>query len=247
MSGHSKWSQIKRQKGVTDAKRGKLFTKLGREILVAARVGGGDPVANATLRLAVQKAKQANMPKDNIERAIERALGGGDASTYDEITYEAYGPGGVAMLIDTLTDNRNRTVSDVRAALTRAGGNMGETGSVGWVFALKGVIQVDVTADIDVDDLQLRAIDAGAEDVAVDEGLIEIVTDPATLEAIQEALAGAVAIASAEVVQRPTTTVPLEDGKARTLLKLIDTLEDLDDVQSVSTNAEYPDSVLAEA
>lgn len=248
MSGHSKWAQIKRQKGVTDARRGKLFTKLGREVQRAARLGGPDPDENPALRLAVSRARQANMPKDNVERAIERATASGSGEDWDEIRYEAYGPGGVAMLIDTLTNNRNRTVAEVRAALTKAGGSMGETGSVAWVFEQKGVIAIDLGPGMDADSIALAAIDAGAEDVQVEEGLVEVLTDPSGLEAIRATLeGGGVRIGSAEVMMRPGNSVGLEEDKARGLMKLIDALEDLDDVQRVYSNADFPDSVLVEA
>ena len=248
MSGHSKWSQIKRQKGVTDARRGQLFTKIAREVTAAARHGGANPDQNATLRLAVGKARQANMPKDNIARAIERATSTAAGDRVEEVRYEAFGPGGVAMIIDTFTDNRNRTVGDVRSALTHAGGNMGETRSVGWQFEQKGVITIDVDGDLDAEAIALSAIDAGAEDVDVAEGLIEVISDPAALETVRDAVVQAgTEIAGAEVVMRPINTVELPEGKARTLLKLIESLEDLDDVQRVFTNADFPDSILVEA
>ena len=248
MAGHSKWAQIKRKKGVTDAKRGQLFTKRGREIAVAVRAGGPKPEENAALRLAIERAKSDNMPNANIDRAIERASGGGDGSRLEEIRYEAYGPGGAALLIDSLTDNRNRTVSEVRAALTRAGTNMAESGAVAWLFQQKGVIAVDVDAQSDPDDIMLAAIDGGAEDVAVDEGLVEVITAPSDLENARSAVEEVGApVASAEIVMRATNTVPVDVDQAGKLLRLIDTLEDLDDVQRVFTNADFPEAAMVEA
>ncbi|MXV80420.1 MAG: YebC/PmpR family DNA-binding transcriptional regulator [Chloroflexi bacterium] len=248
MAGHSKWAQIKRKKGVTDAKRGQLFTKLGREIAVAVRSGGPKPEENSALRLAVERARASNMPNANIQRAIDRASGGGDGSQLEEIRYEAYGPGGAALLIDSLTDNRNRTVSEVRATLTRAGTGIAESGAVAWLFEQKGVIAVDVDEQLDPDDIMLAAIDGGAEDVDVDEGLVEVITAPADLESARSAVEEAGApIASAEVVMRATNTVPVDTDQAGKLMRLIDSLEDLDDVQRVFTNADFPDAALVEA
>lgn len=248
MSGHSKWSTIKRAKGAADAKRGQIFTKVAREIMVAAKAGGPNPEENASLRLAIGKARQVNMPKDNVQRAIDRATATGGGEDWEEVRYEAYGPGGVAMLIDTLTDNRNRTVSDVRSRLTKAGGNLGETGSVAWTFEQKGVVLVDLDESADAEELELQAIDAGAEDVDVDSGVLEVVTAPSDFESVRDGLEGnGVRIASAEVIMRPTTTVDVDESRGRQILRLVESLEDLDDVQRVSTNAEFPDSVLVEA
>ena len=248
MAGHSKWAQIKRKKGVTDAKRGQLFTKLGREIAVAARQGGPKLEENSALRLAVERAKQSNMPNANIQRAIDRATGGSDGAQLDEIRYEAYGPGGAALLIDSLTDNRNRTVSEVRAALTRAGASIAESGAVAWQFEQKGVIAVDIDASTDPDDIALAAIDGGAEDVDVDEGLVEVITAPTDLESTRKSVEEfGVLVASAEVVMRATNIVPIDSSQAGKLLRLIDSLEDLDDVQRVFTNADFPDTALAGA
>ena len=248
MAGHSKWAQIKRKKGVTDAKRGQLFTKLGREIAVAVRSGGPKPEENSALRLAVERARASNMPNANIQRAIDRASGGADGSQLEEIRYEAYGPGGAALLIDSLTDNRNRTVSEVRAALTRAGTGIAESGAVAWLFEQKGVIAVDVDEQLDPDDIMLAAIDGGAEDVDIDEGLVEVITAPADLESARSAVEEVGApIASAEVVMRATNTVPVDTDQAGKLMRLIDSLEDLDDVQRVFTNADFPDAALVEA
>ncbi len=248
MSGHSKWSTIKRAKGASDAKRAKIFTKIGRELAVAARAGGASPEDNPVLRMAVTKARAANMPKDTIKRAIEKATAASGGENWEAVRYEAYGPGGVALLIDALTDNRNRTVAEVRSRLTKAGGNMGETGSVGWIFEQKGQIVVEVVQGVDAEEVALSMIDVGAEDVQVEEGFIEIVTAPSDLEVVRGALeAAGTAIGSAEVEMRPTTTVTLNESKGLVMLHLIEALEDLDDVQKVYSNADFPDSVLVEA
>lgn len=245
MSGHSKWSQIKRQKGVADIKRGALFTKLAREIIVAAKQGGGDPDGNFRLRLAVQKARENNMPMDNIERAIRKGTGAEGGGEMDEVMYEGYGPGGTAILVSALTDNRNRTVSDVRAAFSRGGGRMAEAGSVACQFDNRGVITID-GPKADPDELALLAIDAGAEDFQVEDGTIEIVTAPTDLERVKKALEDqSVAVASAELAMVPKQTVPLSDDDASQTLRLLDRIEDLDDVQRVYTNADFPDAVLA--
>ncbi len=248
MAGHSKWAQIKRKKGVTDAKRGQLFTKLGRELAVATRQGGPNPDENPSLRLAIERARQNNMPKDNIQRAIERAANAADADQLEEVRYEAYGPGGAALLIDSLTDNRNRTVAEVRHTLTRAGANMAESGAVAWIFEQKGVIGVDLEGGVNADEVALAAIDGGAEDVAVEPDLVEVITAPGDLEQARTSVEQAgVAVASAEVVMRPNNTVEIEGSQARSLLRLIESLEELDDVQRVFTNADIPDAVLVEA
>ena len=247
MSGHSKWSQIKRKKGANDAKRGKLFTKIGREITVAAQGGGGNPEDNSSLRLAISKARQANMPRDNIERAIERATSAAAADSFDEVRYEGYGPGGAALLIETLTDNRNRTVSEVRSTLTKAGGNMAEAGSVAWNFNQQGIISVDMESDDDPDAIGLQAIDAGAEDVVDEDGLLEVITVPRETDKVRQALEDAgVHVSAAEVQWRAGSMVELDESKARSLLKLIDSLEDLDDVQHVASNADIPEAAFAE-
>jgi YebC/PmpR family DNA-binding regulatory protein len=245
MSGHSKWAQIKRQKGVADLKRGALFTKLAREITVAARSGGGDPEMNPRLRLVLQRARAENMPNDNIQRAIKRGTGEGEeAVELHEITYEAYGPGGTAMLVQSLTDNRNRTVADIRAALTRAGGALGETGSVMWNFESKGLITIEADG-VDPDEVTLQAIDAGADDVQVEDGTIEVYTQPEDLEEVRRQLEGTAPVASAEMVMKPKSTVPLSDEDTAKALRLLDRLEDLDDVQKVYTNAEFSDAAVA--
>ena len=247
MSGHSKWSQIKRKKGANDAKRGKLFTKIGREITVAAQGGGGNPEDNSSLRLAISKARQANMPRDNIDRAIDRATSTAAADSFDEVRYEGYGPGGAALLIETLTDNRNRTVSEVRSTLTKAGGNMADAGAVAWNFSQQGVISVDMESDDDPDEIGLQAIDAGAEDVVDEDGLLEVITVPRETDKVRQALEDAgVQISAAEVQWRAGSMVDLDESKARSLLKLIDSLEDLDDVQHVASNADIPEAAFAE-
>jgi YebC/PmpR family DNA-binding regulatory protein len=244
MAGHSKWASIKHKKKAVDAKRGALFTKLTRAITVAAREGGGDPEGNPALALAIQKARDASMPKDNIERAIGKGTGAdADADAYEAVVYEGYGPGGVAILVETLTDNRNRTGSEVRHAFTRHGGNLGEPGSVAWTFEKKGELVVDGSRYSE-DDL-LPAIDAGAEDVALDGDVWEIVTGPAELQAVREALSAAgVELESAEVVQRPTTRTPVGEERVGTLMKLLEELEDNDDVQGVHANFDVDAEVL---
>ncbi len=245
MSGHSKWAQIKRQKGVADAKRGQLFTKLGREITIAARQGGGDPEANFRLRLAVQKARDNNMPAENIERAIKRGTGGSEGAALEEVTYEGYGPGGTAILLQALTDNRNRTVSDLRNFFTRAGGNLGEAGSVTWLFEQKGVIVIDINEEVDVEELELQAIDLGADDVKVEDNSLEIYTKPEDFESVRAALESQeLSIASAELSMLPKSFVPLEEKAALQTLKLLDRLEELDDVQRVFSNADFPVEVV---
>jgi YebC/PmpR family DNA-binding regulatory protein len=244
MSGHSKWASIKHKKAVVDARRGQQFTKLTRAITVAAREGGGDPDGNPALALAVQKARDASMPKDNIERAIAKGTGeGADADQIETVLYEAYGPGGVALLIEALTDNRNRTGADVRHALTKHGGNLGEPGSVSYLFEKRGVIVVDASR-YDEDDL-MPAIDAGALDIARDDDVFEVITEPADLGAVREALAQAgIELESADVIQRPNVRVPVEESDASRLLKLIDGLEELDDVGSVDANFDVDAEVL---
>jgi YebC/PmpR family DNA-binding regulatory protein len=245
MSGHSKWSQIKRQKGVNDSRRGQVFTKIGREIAMAARAGGADPDGNFRLRLVIEKAREANMPMENIKRAIERATGGAEGVVYDEVVYEGYGPSGVAFLIETMTDNRNRTVADVRNVLTRGGGNLGETGSVAWNFERKGDIVVDTsTTKTDPDELALEAIDLGAEDVSVDGDEVEIYTDPTELESVREKLAAKkLNIVSSDLRFIPKTTVRLEPAKTQQVMALMEKLEDMDDVQNVASNLDIPDEL----
>ena len=247
MSGHSKWSTIKRQKGVTDAKRGALFTKVAREISVAARQGGGDPDANYRLRLAIEKARSVNMPSDNIKRTIDKATGGGEADQFEEIVYEGYGPGGVAILVEAATDNRNRTAAEVRSMFTKAGGQLAGSGAVAWQFEPRGLIAVTRGAKVDPDEVGLAAIDAGAEDVETDDDTIEIYTAPSDLEAVRRALEGAgVPVDSAENTMVAKQTVELDSNKARQALRLVELLEDLDDVQRVTANFDIPEDVFAE-
>ena len=244
MSGHSKWSQIKRQKGAADARRGAVFTKLGREIAVAARQGGGDPAANFRLRLAVQRARDANMPADTIDRAIKRAVGGDASESLDEVTYEGYGPGGIAILVEAMTDNRNRTAASIRSIFDRGGGNLGESGSVAWQFKARGLITV--AAPGKEEEVELAAIDAGAVDVQSDEGEVQIYTEREELEAVRRALSEAgFEISSAELSMVPDVTIDLDDARSATALKLLDRLESDDDVQKVYTNAEFAESAMA--
>jgi YebC/PmpR family DNA-binding regulatory protein len=246
MSGHSKWATIKRAKGANDAKRGAMFTKLSREIIQAAREGGGDPGMNFKLRLAVQRAKAANVPNDNIERAIAKGSGAGiDGEQLDEVTYEGYGPGGTAILVTALTDNRNRTVAEVRHRFTRSGGNMGEAGSVGWQFEAKGLITVPLNG-VAGDDVALQAIDAGAEDVDIQDDVIEIRTEPSDLEPVRKSLeSSGVEIENADFAMVPKTLIELDDKTAHQALKLIEALEDLEDVQRVYSNADFSEDALA--
>ena len=244
MSGHSKWSSIKHQKGVADARRGQLFTKLTREIIVAAREGGSNPEINFRLRLVVQRARDNNMPQDNIERAIKRGSGELEGAALVELVLEGYGPSGTAILVQALTDNRNRTLQDVRNIFSRNGGNLGESGCVAWLFDSKGLIRVE-TNDLDTEELALQAIDAGAEDVNIENANMEIYTRPEELEAVRRALEGKnISVASAELSTVPKTTIELEEKAALQTLKLLDKLEELDEVQNVSSNANFPNSVL---
>ncbi len=250
MSGHSKWAQIRRSKGVNDARRGQLFTRLGREIVVAVREGGGgDPNANFRLRIAVQHARDANMPMDNIERTIKRAQGGSEGSNLEEITYEGYGPGGTAIMVQTLTENRNRTVAEVRNAFNRNGGNMGENGCVDWLFESKGIIEVKLN-EHDPDELSLEAIDLGADDVdpvTPDDEYITVYTDPSELEAVRKGMESKkYAISKAESSLIAKTRVELSEEKvAHQIMRLVEKLEDLDDVQNVYTNADFPEAFAA--
>jgi YebC/PmpR family DNA-binding regulatory protein len=247
MSGHSKWSTIKRQKGVTDAKRSAVFTKVAREISVAARQGGGDPDANYRLRLAIEKARSVNMPADNIKRTIDKATGGGDAEQFEEIVYEGYGPGGVAVLVEAQTDNRNRTAAEVRSMFTKSGGQLAGSGAVAWQFEPRGLVSV-ARDGVDVDEVALNAIDAGAEDVDTDDDeVIEIYTAPGDLESVRKALeAAGVKVESAESTMVPKQHVELDSSRARQALRLVEMLEDLDDVQRVTANFEIPEDVFAE-
>jgi YebC/PmpR family DNA-binding regulatory protein len=245
MSGHSKWSTIKRQKGANDARRGQLFTKIAREITVAAKSGAPTPDANNRLRLAIQKARLVNMPNDNIERAIKRATGDGGAAAYEEIYYEAYGPQGTALMIHTLTDNRNRTVGEVRAVLTRGNGRMGETGSVAYLFDQLGVVRV-ILGTADADEVSLAAIEAGASDIEVDDdGVLEVRCAVGDLHGVQVAMeALGLEIESAEISMVPKTTVNLDETHAVQVVRLVERLDDLDDVQQVYTNLELSAGVM---
>ena len=245
MSGHSKWSQIKHQKGVVDARRGQLFTKLAREITVAAREGGADPAMNFRLRLAVQKARDANMPLENVDRAIKRTTGLGDGGQLEEVLYEGYGPGGAAIMLQALTDNRNRTASEVRSVFSRGGGNLGENGCVAWMFSAKGVISVEAENEEHAEEIALAAIDAGADDFTQEEAYLEIYSDPSAFEGLRLALEEKrVNITLAEISMAPSASAALEAKTAEQNLRLIDKLEELDDVQRVFTNADFPREVL---
>lgn len=244
MAGHSKWANIQHRKGAQDKKRGKLFTKLIREITVAARTGGGDPDANPRLRIAMENAKAQSMPKDNIERAVKRGSGELEGSDYEEILYEGYGPGGVAVMVECLTDNRNRTVADVRHAFTKFGGNLGADGSVAYLFNKVGL--VSFPADVGEDRVMEIAIEAGAEDVVTNaDGSIDVLTDPADFSEIKLALDSAGLVPEvAEVTMRASVATTLGEDEASGMMKLLDMLDDLDDVQSVYSNAEIPDEIL---
>ena len=241
MSGHSKWATIKHKKGAADAKRGQKFTKLIKEISVAAKMGGSDPESNARLRTAIIKARAENMPKDNIDRAIKKGSGEMDSAVFYELTYEGYAPGGVALIIDTLTDNKNRTARDVRAALTKGGGTLGATGCVSYMFQTKGIITYD-GEQYSEEELFEVALENGADDVVAEDGIIEVITAPADFATVLEAMqAAGFEPMSAEVEKVADQTVLLETEKARKVLKIVDRLEELDDVQQVSTNLELPD------
>jgi YebC/PmpR family DNA-binding regulatory protein len=245
MSGHSKWSTIKRKKGAIDAKRGKAFTKIIKEITLAARLGGGDPEANARLRSAIMAAKDENMPKDNIERAIKKGTGtGADAVTYEEVTYEGYGPGGAAVLVEVMTDNKNRTVAEIRHIFSKHGGNLGENGCVAWIFEKKGSILVEKKS-IQEDELMELALEAGAQDIREEENEFEIFTDPAFFEGVKNAIdQRKIKYIEARISLIPQTTVKLEAGKAEQMLKLMEKLEDNDDVQNVYANFDIADDIM---
>ena len=245
MSGHSKWSTIKRKKGAADAKRGKIFTKLIRELSTAARLGGPDLYANPRLRLVVDKAKAANLPKDNISRGIQKGAGNLEAEQYEEGVYEGYGPGGVAILLETLTDNKNRTVGEVRHALTKNGGSLGASGCVSYLFEKKGLVNFSAKG-LDVDSLMEVALDAGAEDVVEEGDSIDVITTPGDFEAVRDALVAAgFEPANAEISMQPSTTVDLEGRDAESMLRLMDALEDLDDTQNVYANFEISEEEMA--
>ncbi|AAU92534.1 MULTISPECIES: YebC/PmpR family DNA-binding transcriptional regulator [Methylococcus] len=246
MAGHSKWANIQHRKGAQDAKRGKLFTKLIREITVASRTGGPDPGNNPRLRTAIDKALVANMSKDTIERAIKKGSGAADGDNYEEVRYEGYGPGGIAVLVDCLTDNRNRTVAEVRHAFSKAGGNLGTDGSVAYLFSKTGV--VSFSADLGEDRVMEPALDAGADDVVVNEdGSVDVLTAPDQFEAVRDALeAAGLTPESAEVTMRASTSVKLDKEDAEKMIRLLERLEDLDDVQNVYSNADISEDILAE-
>jgi YebC/PmpR family DNA-binding regulatory protein len=242
MSGHNKWSKIKRQKGIEDAKKGQVYTKLTREIIMAAREGGADLESNFKLKLAIAKAREASMPKDNIERAIERGAGAGDGVVLEELTLEGYGPSGTAILIHTVSDNRNRVVQEIRNVFNKQGGTMGSAGSVAWMFDSRGIITVDIE-DKDKDELELIAIDAGAEDVKIVDSSMEIYTKPTELELVKKSLEkSSVAISSAELSMIPKTLIDAEDKAAIQTMKLLEKMEELDDVQKVYTNVDFSDA-----
>jgi YebC/PmpR family DNA-binding regulatory protein len=246
MSGHSKWSSIKHKKGAADAKRGKLFSKLSRALIVAAREGGADPAANLALANAIEKARSYSMPKDTIERAIARGSGAdADADAFEQVIYEGYGPNGVAVIVEALTDNRNRTAADVRAAFTKHDGNLGGSGAVAWLFERRGVILVE-SDGVDEDELMLAAAEGGAEDVERDGSSFRVTSAPEELTAVREAIEGAgIAVDSAELTMVPKTTVNLEEeGAAKKTLRLIDALEENDDVQEVYANFDIPERVM---
>jgi len=247
VSGHSKWSTIKRKKEATDQKRSKMFAKLLRAIEVAAREGGGSVEGNMTLASAVEKAREASVPNENIERAIKRGAGELEGAHYEEVTYEGYAPGGVAVLVEALTDNRNRTGQEIRHALTRFGGSMGDPGSVAWMFQRRGVVLVEKESAPDEERLLDIALEAGADDLADQESHWEITTEPSGFKVVRDALeASGVPVVSAEITQQPTVTVPVDGTQARAVLALIEELEDQDDVQDVYANFDIPEEVLAE-
>ena len=243
MSGHSKWSKIKRKKGANDAQRAKIFTKIAREIIVAVKAGGPDPDNNSSLKDAIAKARSNNMPNDNINRTIKKAAGSTEGDNYESITYEGYGPNGVALIVDTLTDNRNRTAADVRHAFDKCGGNMGQSGCVSFMFDRKGVIVIeDEDGEIDEDTITMDALEAGAEDISVEDGVIEITTDPNDFGAVRDALDGKYTFASAEISMVPQTMTTLTDeAQIQQMQKMLDMLEANDDVQNVYHNWDMPE------
>jgi YebC/PmpR family DNA-binding regulatory protein len=244
MSGHSKWSTIKRKKGATDAKRGKVFTKLIKEITVAARFGGGDPDANPRLRTAIAAAKSENMPKDNIERAIKKGTGELEGVAYEEVIYEGYGPGGAAVLVESLTDNKNRTVADVRHIFTKSGGNLGEAGCVAWMFDNKGFLVLEKST-VNEEVLMEVALEAGAEDIRDEENIFEVITEPEDFDSVKKALdTKGLQCVVAEITMLPKTTVELEGKEAEQMLRLMDGLEDSDDVQKAYSNFDISDETL---
>lgn len=247
MSGHSKWANIKFRKAKVDAERGKLFTKLGREIIVAAKLGGGDPESNFRLKAAIQRAREANMPNENIQRAIAKGTGGMEGSDYEEIIYEGYGPAGVAVMLRLLTDNRNRTAAEIRHLFSRYGGSLGESGCVAWMFSRKGSLTVDLAAtSIDKDEVILEAIEAGAEDVQEDDNIVQVITLPEDLQEVREKLEQkGIPVQQAELAMVPQTTIPIADvSTAQQVLRFMDALEDHDDVQAVWANFDIPEKTM---
>ena len=244
MSGHSKWSTIKHKKAVTDARKGQQFTKVAREITIAAREGGGDPDGNYRLRLAMEKARDVNMPQDNIKRAIQRGTGELGGAQMEELRFEGYGPSGVAVMVETVTDNRNRTASEIRNLFTKSGGSLGTTGSVGWMFTRQGQITIDAKRK-DPDEIGLEAIELGAADARVDGTSVDVVTDPSKLDVVRDALKKkGYSVESAEVTMNASQTVRLDETRAAPVLRLLDALEELDDVQAVYSNIDVPADVL---
>ena len=245
MSGHSKWANIKHKKGKMDAIRGKMSTKIGREIMVAVRLGGADPAGNMKLKLALQKAKENNIPKENIQRAIQKGLGALDGSNYEEIIYEGYGPGGTAIMLEVMTDNRNRSAAEIRHLFTKNGGNLGETGCVVWMFTRKGLFVIEKTADIDEEELMLLVLEAGAEDFSSEESELEVITQPEEFDKVSEALENSKAnILSANITMLPQATVELNQEDTAKMLKLLEVLEEHDDVQEVYTNFDIPEDMV---
>lgn len=244
MAGHSKWANIKHRKAAQDAKKGKVFTKVAKEITVAAKLGGGDPEMNPRLRMALDKAKAVNLPKDNVDRAIKKGTGEGNEANFEDVMYEGYGPEGVAILVQALTDNKNRTVSEVRSTMAKKNGNMGEAGCVSWIFEKKGVISIPLD-NIGEDQIMSLAIDAGAEDVETGDDSYEIICDPADYEDVKKTIESEnIAYEYAEVTMRPKTTIEVKGDNAKKVINLIEALEDLDDVQEVYTNFDINDSEL---
>lgn len=244
MSGHSKWSTIKHKKGAADAKRGKIFTRLIKEITVAARMGGGDPDSNPRLRTAIAAAKAENMPKDNMERAVKKGTGELEGVNYEENTYEGYGPGGAAIFLESLTDNKNRAVADIRHIFNKRGGNLGENGCVGWMFDKKGYFNIEKSA-IDEEALMEVALEAGAEDVREDGDCFEVITEPEDFDAVKEAIDNAsIPYSDAEITMLPQNTQSLKGKEAEQMIKLMEALDDCDDVQKVYTNADIPDDMV---
>ena len=247
MSGHSKWHNIRLRKGKQDAERGKIFTKLAREIIVATRHGGGNPDSNVRLRLAVQKARESSMPADNIKRAIQRGTGELEGVIYDEVTYEGYGSGGVAVLVECLTDNRNRTVAELRNIFSKCGGSLGESGCVAWMFEAKGIITIP-GENVDEDSVMVATLDSGADDIRVEGDIIEVITQPEDLQAARDALDNAgIKHTDAETAKLPKNTVRVEGKEASQVLRLVEMLEDVDDVQNVYANFDIPDEIMQEA